>query len=849
MSTIYLCCKKEPSSSMGKAGGCPGGDVGAARAIRYKDGAITMALMPNGGPAVPANIIVRVLRPEDSPYCGLGDPALQCGRAAIFSGAGVLTLEDDYCIRCLNPDHCHWRATAITHTGGHGDERRTLAILSVPTGRGGDADSAAVLPGAGALRTALLHAPKCVPGDFLEPQWSMWDGEAQHIVRGQGAHMQTPCFCGGRVQAVLGEYGEEDILYRVGLQGAPGRYLQTVELPPSDFVEYRVGDWVFVARPSAECQACDSIAENDPTAITLNTPPPTVIEPPEGEEDPPPRELSGSSLGDLSGGVILPLQCGNVKAEGPEFEPFQPPSMAAHDMADVLDLCLRNGAIIEIDTRQEASVEVEGWGRFDAVPVHYHCPEASDTAQGYSAFREDDEVLVLASRSAREVHAIIGFADYVPRPCKEYLVLGCGFTGNGGAMRYTVWDVRAGMLAEDIPDGPGTYISPGEWPVTQFRLEYWLNKSRAVDLMDEMPDQREAGEYVGDLDAWEWDDFEPSINRFGVGDWDPVELKLDDHGASRCPALVDKDGQQIPPSQVIDTHFGEYCGSAQRQRSDALGWTHPHVDTFLPQNTAEESLVVTMERQPIGAGTPYETEAMNAYKHQTWRTHQPYINSNRQGGLNNPPASIVLTWGPSATNPGAGVYHDVIQSSRVYTADRKTYYNELPLGSFPTANGLDLTETTETQITFPGQSVAQTYFETATVKRPLVDEENPANPYHANKNWAINYKFGVTNAAGARSEKSWFFAHMVVTRGIQIIDNYADPPVESRDGHVDVLVHAGVGLVEENGLDENPFELPGFAPFGDAVRTLAEQAAGGADFWTADDPLFGEYVLNYEFRR
>jgi hypothetical protein len=84
-----------------------------------------------------------------------------------------------------------------------------------------------------------------------------------------------------------------------------------------------------------------------------------------------------------------------------------------NNVTEVWDVCMKKGTIIEIDREAgTASVEIDGIGRKDNVPIFYHCQGSNDTEHGHTAFKEEDAVLVLAENSRagwRESYSVVGF--------------------------------------------------------------------------------------------------------------------------------------------------------------------------------------------------------------------------------------------------------------------------------------------------------------------------------------------------------------------------------------------------------------------------------------------------------
>jgi hypothetical protein len=65
----------------------------------------------------------------------------------------------------------------------------------------------------------------------------------------------TTYLSGGSVTAVNGGYGSEDITYSVNIMG------KVCDVVPSDFIEYAVGDWVFVTNLSVVGSNCEWVKD------------------------------------------------------------------------------------------------------------------------------------------------------------------------------------------------------------------------------------------------------------------------------------------------------------------------------------------------------------------------------------------------------------------------------------------------------------------------------------------------------------------------------------------------------------------------------------------------------------
>lgn len=93
-----------------------------------------------------------------------------------------------------------------------------------------------IVPGEDVKLFAYLYP---LSGSELEQRWigHVWWG--------------TDYLSGGFITAVNGDYGSEDITYSIGIMG------MTRSVVPSDFIEYAVGDWVFVTHLGSIGTECE----------------------------------------------------------------------------------------------------------------------------------------------------------------------------------------------------------------------------------------------------------------------------------------------------------------------------------------------------------------------------------------------------------------------------------------------------------------------------------------------------------------------------------------------------------------------------------------------------------------
>jgi hypothetical protein len=151
-------------------------------------------------------------------------------------------------ITVKHPDHCQWAATWVmlygpARLGAQGG----IHQVTTPDG-GGDIpeDFEDVHPGGYEASTDVTQN-SIVPGMKVANVIDYFNGKNTVKVAADETYWCTACFNGGTVTAVNGSYGDPAITYDVSIEG------RTIECTPSDFVEWEVGDWVFVLIPGNNC--------------------------------------------------------------------------------------------------------------------------------------------------------------------------------------------------------------------------------------------------------------------------------------------------------------------------------------------------------------------------------------------------------------------------------------------------------------------------------------------------------------------------------------------------------------------------------------------------------------------
>jgi len=89
------------------------------------------------------------------------------------------------------------------------------------------------------------------PGMKATVEHLFTDGDKTYQHEADSAYWCTCCMTGGTVKETIGDYGQESLLYLVEIQDT------LIHCKSSDFAEYEIGDWVFVAIPGGECENPD----------------------------------------------------------------------------------------------------------------------------------------------------------------------------------------------------------------------------------------------------------------------------------------------------------------------------------------------------------------------------------------------------------------------------------------------------------------------------------------------------------------------------------------------------------------------------------------------------------------
>lgn len=221
-------------------------------AIEFTDELVKTSLWPEvsvpGCQTAAGKIIAQLLNVNNNRYvCPNGNLLIWEREEIVYEGEPV-GLEDYITITIENSSHCHWIQSYILVFGADGNIFGRLFGL-VNVGSGGQAcpdDKDDVFSGGGKTEFHLIQNT-VVPGERIVLGWVFWDDQYTEQIEVDARYLCTCCFTGGIVKSINGDYGDINITYTVEIQGIERTCV------PSDFVEYEIGDWVFVLIPNSTC--------------------------------------------------------------------------------------------------------------------------------------------------------------------------------------------------------------------------------------------------------------------------------------------------------------------------------------------------------------------------------------------------------------------------------------------------------------------------------------------------------------------------------------------------------------------------------------------------------------------
>ena len=285
------------------------------------------------------------------------------------------------------PKLCFWNGTTIDAIT---DVRDTI-VITMPGGGGAAPDPASCDPGG--IFESEQGDNQIVPGAILEMRHYLDCPHPGNIVtateRGQ---WNTVAITGGVITAVNGGIDDNDHSYQVEI------YEKDIECWPSDWVEWEVGDWVFVL----------AIVENAEDAVTLNN---------KGNLEP----------AMLINPRIMPLEIGDHGAGGLTFTPY--------DLGDIsyTPMSLRTvpARILAKNEDNTVDIETSQWPLVQGVALKWHCPGTADYTGAADAYEIEDMVNFVIPAVAYDEHldapatppagAVMGWVDQELKACFPHL--------------------------------------------------------------------------------------------------------------------------------------------------------------------------------------------------------------------------------------------------------------------------------------------------------------------------------------------------------------------------------------------------------------------------------------------
>lgn len=247
----YLCDKFSGMAEYEK----PDEDVSAVEAV---DGIVKAGLWPKA--PVPGcqigvgKVIARLLNKVHSRYVCPNGKFLSWKRKEIAYEHEPVGLEDYITIEIENPNHCQWIMSSVLIYGADlSPFGRLFGHVSVGSGGQSCPDDKKDVFSGGSKSEFELFQNAIVPGERIELRWAFWDLQHTEEISVDAEWFCTCCFTGGKVKSVNGDYGQVGITYTVEINGVEQTCVS------SDFVEYEVGDWVFVLASNSNCEECGRV--------------------------------------------------------------------------------------------------------------------------------------------------------------------------------------------------------------------------------------------------------------------------------------------------------------------------------------------------------------------------------------------------------------------------------------------------------------------------------------------------------------------------------------------------------------------------------------------------------------
>lgn len=248
--TAYLCSKTAEAIGYEPFNG----DIGS---VAISAGKVIAQLWPEvstpGCRGSAGKIKTKLLKTGGTKYCQ-EEGSLTWTREDIPYAGEPVGLESYITIKVGNSGHCHWVQSVIKAYGADGSIfGRLFGLVDVGSGGQDCPDNKSDVFSGGGQSSFLMTQNQIVPGETIELMWVFWDGQHTEEISVAAEAFCTCCFTGGKIISVNGEYGDVDITYTVDIQG---KHTTCVS---SDFVEYGVGDWVFVLNPNSTCAETDRL--------------------------------------------------------------------------------------------------------------------------------------------------------------------------------------------------------------------------------------------------------------------------------------------------------------------------------------------------------------------------------------------------------------------------------------------------------------------------------------------------------------------------------------------------------------------------------------------------------------
>jgi hypothetical protein len=177
--------------------------------------------------------------------------------------------DDDFpTLHYWNSDHCQWIQTLVVSHGPEENEPAGDLIVQVDVGGapGSIQDDKDDVFSGGGIGSSTIDENSIVPGMLIEIDYRFTDGENLVGLQADVCKWQTPTYAGGVVKAVSGAYDSESTTYTVQVFGA-----NVSGIKSTDWVEWAVGDWVFICLQDKDGEEIDPTGEgwSDPGSACI----------------------------------------------------------------------------------------------------------------------------------------------------------------------------------------------------------------------------------------------------------------------------------------------------------------------------------------------------------------------------------------------------------------------------------------------------------------------------------------------------------------------------------------------------------------------------------------------------